>query len=252
MAEAAADAGVDIVTGDTKVVDRGAADGMYISTAGVVIPCRTRSSRSLVMYLGVLGFGLGPIFQRAGEGSYLQFMAPGIMCMTILLMLTFSAWRCSGTGSSAFSGDAVAPVPRFTIMVGRTVGGATVALFQGLLVFGVSLLAGFRPATCWSCRRRFSLLTALVALVFSAMGTIIGSSLRKMQGFHDHELPRHADLLSLGRAVSVAKPSGCPHRCLTPLYLLSYGVDALRGVLTGHGSSRWFWTFLLSPSPLLC
>jgi len=39
MAEAAAAAGVSIVTGDTKVVDRGAADGMYISTAGVgVIP----------------------------------------------------------------------------------------------------------------------------------------------------------------------------------------------------------------------
>jgi len=35
MAEAAAAAGVSIVTGDTKVVDRGAADGMYISTAGV-------------------------------------------------------------------------------------------------------------------------------------------------------------------------------------------------------------------------
>ncbi|HEX4981023.1 MAG TPA: hydrogenase expression/formation protein HypE [Ilumatobacteraceae bacterium] len=35
MAEAAAGAGVDVVTGDTKVVDRGAADGMYISTSGV-------------------------------------------------------------------------------------------------------------------------------------------------------------------------------------------------------------------------
>ena len=35
MAEAAAAAGVPIVTGDTKVVDHGAADGMYISTAGV-------------------------------------------------------------------------------------------------------------------------------------------------------------------------------------------------------------------------
>ena len=39
MAEAAAAAGVPVVTGDTKVVDRGAADGMYITTAGVgVIP----------------------------------------------------------------------------------------------------------------------------------------------------------------------------------------------------------------------
>jgi len=39
MAEAAAFAGVPVVTGDTKVVDRGAADGMYITTAGVgVVP----------------------------------------------------------------------------------------------------------------------------------------------------------------------------------------------------------------------
>jgi hydrogenase expression/formation protein HypE len=35
MAEAAATAGVAIVSGDTKVVDRGAADGLYITTAGV-------------------------------------------------------------------------------------------------------------------------------------------------------------------------------------------------------------------------
>ena len=35
MAEAACAAGVPIVTGDTKVVDHGAADGMYISTSGV-------------------------------------------------------------------------------------------------------------------------------------------------------------------------------------------------------------------------
>ena len=39
MAEAAAQAGVLIVTGDTKVVDKGAADGVYITTAGVgVLP----------------------------------------------------------------------------------------------------------------------------------------------------------------------------------------------------------------------
>ncbi len=39
MAEAAAAAGVTIVTGDTKVVDRGAADGVYITTTGIgIIP----------------------------------------------------------------------------------------------------------------------------------------------------------------------------------------------------------------------
>ncbi len=49
MAEAAAAAGVSIVTGDTKVVDRGAADGMYISTAGIgLIPAQRDLSASRV------------------------------------------------------------------------------------------------------------------------------------------------------------------------------------------------------------
>jgi len=49
MAEAAAGAGVPIVTGDTKVVDRGAADGMYISTSGVgVIPAGRELSAAKV------------------------------------------------------------------------------------------------------------------------------------------------------------------------------------------------------------
>lgn len=39
MAEAARAAGITIVAGDTKVVDRGAADGLYITTAGIgVLP----------------------------------------------------------------------------------------------------------------------------------------------------------------------------------------------------------------------
>src|SRR3954464_7284144 len=101
---------------------------------------------SPIMYLGVLGFGLGPIFQRAGEGSYLQFMAPGIIGMTILFTSTFSGMALLWDRQFGFLKETlVAPVPRLTIMIGRTLGGATVALFQGLLVFGISLLAGFRP-----------------------------------------------------------------------------------------------------------
>lgn len=49
MAAAAATAGVSIVTGDTKVVDRGAADGVYVTTAGVgLIPAGTRLAADLV------------------------------------------------------------------------------------------------------------------------------------------------------------------------------------------------------------
>src|SRR5215467_5689617 len=43
-----------------------------------------------LLYLLVLGFGLGPVFQRAGAGSYLQFVAPGVIGMTVLFASIFS------------------------------------------------------------------------------------------------------------------------------------------------------------------
>ena len=43
-----------------------------------------------MLYLLVLGFGLGPVFQRAGNGSYLQFVGPGVIGMTVLFSSIFS------------------------------------------------------------------------------------------------------------------------------------------------------------------
>ena len=43
-----------------------------------------------LLYLLVLGFGLGPVFQKAGQGNYLQFMAPGVIAMTVLFSSIFS------------------------------------------------------------------------------------------------------------------------------------------------------------------
>lgn len=43
-----------------------------------------------MLYLVALGFGLGPVFQKAGEGSYLQFVAPGAIAMTVLFSSIFS------------------------------------------------------------------------------------------------------------------------------------------------------------------
>src|SRR6186997_2376062 len=138
---------------------------------------------SPVMYLGVLGFGLGPIFQRAGEGSYLQFMAPGIMCMTILFTSTFSGMALLWDRHFGFLKETlVAPVPRLTIMLGRTLGGATIAIIQGTLVLIVCMIVGFRPES-WAAVPMALMFMALIAIVFAALGTAIGSTLKDMQGF---------------------------------------------------------------------
>src|SRR6202050_5353042 len=99
-----------------------------------------------LLYLLVLGFGLGPVFQRAGNGNYLQFVAPGVIGMTVLFSSIFSGLGLLFDRQFGFLKETlVAPVSRMQIMIGRTLGGATVACIQGLLVLVICLIAGFRP-----------------------------------------------------------------------------------------------------------
>src|SRR5881394_4399524 len=87
-----------------------------------------------LLYLLVLGFGLGPVFQKAGNGSYLQFVAPGVIGMTVLFSSVFSGIALLWDRQFGFLKETlVAPVPRIQIMLGRTLGGATVAVIQATL-----------------------------------------------------------------------------------------------------------------------
>src|SRR6201997_5834255 len=86
-----------------------------------------------VLYLIALGFGFGPIFQKAGQGSYIQFLAPGIIGMTLLFTSVFSGMELIWDRQFGFLKETlVAPVPRLLIMIGRTLGGATVAIIKGV------------------------------------------------------------------------------------------------------------------------
>ena len=136
-----------------------------------------------LLYLLVLGFGFGPVFQQAGNGSYLQFVAPGVIGMTVLFTSVFSGIALLFDRQFGFLKETlVAPVPRIQIMIGRTLGGATVAILQGVLIFVVCVLAGFRPVSLVSIPLAF-IFMALIAIVFAAFGTAIGSGLQNMQGF---------------------------------------------------------------------
>ena len=188
---------------------------------------------SPIMYLGVLGFGLGPVFQRAGEGSYLQFMAPGVIGMTVLFTSMFSGIALLWDRQFGFLKETlVAPVPRLWIMTGRTLGGATVAMIQGTLIFVVSLVAGFRPTSIFVLPLAL-LVLALTAIVFAAMGTAIGSSLKDMQGF---QLVMNFMVMPIFFLSGALYPlSNLPRvlAWLTRVDPLTYGVDGVRGALTG-------------------
>src|SRR4030095_8005486 len=188
---------------------------------------------SPIMYLGVLGFGLGPIFRKAGEGSYLQFMAPGVMGMTILFTSMFSGIALLWDRQFGFLKETlVAPVPRLWIMIGRTLGGATVAILQGSLIFVACLVGGFRPVSI-SVIPLALLFMALIAVVFAALGTVIGSSLKDMQGFQLVMNFMVMPIFFLSGALYPLNNLPKVLAVLTRLDPLTYGVDGVRTVLIG-------------------
>ncbi len=76
-----------------------------------------------LLYLVALGFGLGPVFQKAGEGNYVQFVAPGIIAMTVLFSSVFSGMGLLWDRQFGFLKETlVAPVPRIQVMLGKTLG----------------------------------------------------------------------------------------------------------------------------------
>jgi ABC-2 type transport system permease protein len=185
-----------------------------------------------LLFLVALGFGFGPVFQRAGQGNYIQFLAPGVICMTILFTAIFSGIELIWDRQFGFLKETlVAPVSRLTIMVGRTLGGATVALIQGVIVSIACILVGFRPGLA-AIPAALAVMT-LVALMFTALGTAIASVMEDFQGF---QLVMNFVVMPTFFLSGALFPLANVPRALgivASIDPLSYGVDGLRSTLTG-------------------
>jgi ABC-2 type transport system permease protein len=188
-----------------------------------------------LLFLLALGFGFGPIFQKAGQGNYIQFLAPGVIGMTVLFTSIFSGIELIWDRQFGFLKETlVAPVPRILIMIGRTIGGATVAMIQGLIVVAICLAAGFR-VTNWSALPMAILFMLLISVMFTALGTAIASVLSDFQGF---QLVMNFLVMPIFFLSGALFPlAGLPKAMAIVANLdpLSYGVDGLRGSLVGIG-----------------
>jgi len=186
-----------------------------------------------ILFLVSLGFGLGPVFQKAGQGNYLQFLAPGVIAMGVLFTSVFSGIEIIWDRQFGFLKETlVAPVSRFEIMLGRTLGGATVATIQGLIVFLISLVAGFRPIHIWGVFTAL-IFMLLTAVFFTALGTAIASRLEDMQGFQLIVNFLIMPLFFLSGALFPLDNLPPAIAFINRLDPLTYGVDGMRGAFIG-------------------
>ena len=183
-----------------------------------------------MLYLLVLGFGLGPVFQRAGNGNYLQFIAPGIIGMSVLFTSVFSGLGILWDRQFGFLKETlVAPVSRLQIMAGRTLGGATVAVIQGLMVMVICIIAGFRAPSLLSIPIAIGFMV-LIAILFSGLGIAIGSSLQDMQGFQLIMNFLVLPIYFLSGALFPLKGLNMILKWITRIDPLAYGIDGMRNV----------------------
>lgn len=184
-----------------------------------------------ILFLVALGFGFGPIFKKAGGGNYMQFLAPGIIAQGILFTAVFSGIEMIWDRQFGFLKETlVAPVSRFNIMLGRTLGGATIAMVQGFIIFLLSLIVGFRP-TSFSGILFSIIIMFLMALFFTGLGTAIASTLDDFHGFQMIMNFLVMPLFFLSGALFPLNNLPGFIDVISHLNPLTYGVDGLRATL---------------------
>ena len=137
-----------------------------------------------LLYLLILGQGIanGMTINRAPGVNYLQFMFPGILGMSVLFTSMFSAISIIWDREFGFLKEVlVAPVPRWAVAVGKVLGGATIAVFQSMILVVVSPFAGIYPSPLMVLE--LMLLCFLISVAMTSLGTAIAARMRSMQGF---------------------------------------------------------------------
>jgi ABC-2 type transport system permease protein len=185
-----------------------------------------------MLFLIAFGFGFSHTYQQAGEGNYIQFLAPGIILMSVVFTAIFSGIDIIWDRQFGFLKETlVAPVSRLQITLGKTLGGATVAMFQGIIVFTLTLFVGFRPNFYMIPLALF--LAFLNAIIFTSLGTAIASLLEDMQGFQLIMNFLVFPIIFLSGAFFPLQGLPTAMQYVVRIDPLTYGVDGLRGLLIG-------------------
>ncbi len=194
---------------------------------------RIRIVTSLVqpaLFLFVLGGGLSPAMASGGGPDYQTFVFPGILSMTILFTAVFSAISIVWDREFGFLREMlVAPVSRGSIVVGKCLGGATVATLQGMIVL---LLAGFVgvPYSPVLLAELVGIM-ALTAFAMTSVGVLVAASIEQMESFQAIMQFLVMPMFFLSGALFPS--SGLPSwlAALETVNPLSYAVDPMRRVI---------------------
>ncbi len=190
-----------------------------------------------LLFLIVFGAGLGAslgagVTQQLGNVSYIRFLYPGIIAMAVLFTSIFSAISIVWDREFGFLRELlVAPVSRASVVLGKALGGSTIAMLQGaiLLVLAPILGVGLNPFNTLELLA----LMFLTAFAISSMGILIASRLQTMESFQMIINFFVMPMFFLSGAFFPLRGLPGWMAVLTRVDPVAYGVDPMRRALLG-------------------
>ena len=150
---------------------------------------RTRALSSFataILFWVLIGFGLSGSFRPVGMPSRvgaIEYLYPGTVVFVVLLTAIVGTFSLIEDRRAGFlQGVLVAPVPRASIVLGKVLGGATMAVIQGAVLLPLAPLVGI-ALTPAGLALAIVAITAL-ALALTALGFILAWRMESIQGFH--------------------------------------------------------------------
>jgi ABC-2 type transport system permease protein len=203
-----------------------------------------------VLWVLILGIGLNPYFRGEVYGevrfvvpfTYLQFIFPAVIALNMMYTSVQSAISVIWDREFGFLREVlVSPVPRGAILLGKVLGGTTVALFHGLMVL---VLARFADVSLTLSRVAEGLvLMALLGFGLTSLGVVIANRLRSFEGFGVFSNLIILPLYFLSSSIFPLDPALTRAQAVLvyPEWLvllvewnpITYAVDALRGTFIG-------------------
>jgi ABC-2 type transport system permease protein len=186
------------------------------------------------LFLFVLGSGLSTLTRSSTGGLNLKtFLYPGILCMAVMFTALFSAASIVWDREFGFLREMlVAPVRRSSIVIGKCLGGATVASMQGIVVIAIAGLVGV-PYDPLLILEIFGI-QLLLAFTLTAFGVMMAARIRQMQAFMALTQMLVLPLYFLSGSLFPASNLPTWLTVLNRINPLTYAVDPMRRLVFDH------------------
>ncbi len=195
-----------------------------------------------ILFLFVLGTGIASSFSVFGSGGgkdFLNFMFPGIVGMTVLFTSFFSAMSIVWDREFGFLREIlVAPVSRTSIVIGKLLGGSTIAMVQGSIILLFGPLLGI-PINFFIFFKVVGIMF-LIAMTISNMGIMLASVIKSMQAFQVITNFLLMPMFFLSGALFPLNQTVEWMNIVSRINPLSYGIDAMRFALLNNPSLQLY------------